>query len=153
MTRGTAVLYALIGAFAAALAAVPASRALQGELMAAQHLRPPSMTRWVPVQLAPKMYAFAHRVWLSDEPLTAELLDAEGGPPFPVHGYWLNHYPGRMAFEMDRRDLAARGSTDHAFVRSSYRGLVRESAFSSRVELDAATGRRRLVIRRREDVP
>jgi hypothetical protein len=139
--RGAAALYGLLSLFAVGIAATPFSRGLQGSLMAAQHISPRSMPAWVAAQLTPKMYGFAHRVWITDEPLTEELPDA---PAIPIETYWLNHYPGRMSFEMKRPELAARGQPVHVFVRSSYRGLVRRSAFVSNIE-DG-----RLVIRRRE---
>ncbi len=140
--RGAAALYVAMGAVALVCAATPFSRSLQGAAMDAQHLTPPSLASWAAMQVTPKMYSLAHRVYLSDAPLDEERI-AAGDVRFDA--YWLNHYPGRMSFEVHRADLAASGAPAHVLATSSYRGLSRSTAFVSTVEGG------RLVIRRRPE--
>ena len=139
---GTALVYALVGAFALASLALPWSRALQREAMAAHQLRPRSLPCWVALQLWPKMYGLAHRVFVSERPLSERVVAAEP-PPADVESAWVNHYPARyLRFDTRRRELVAAGTELHLLLRSSYRGLEESTAYTVHGEGD------RLVVER-----
>jgi hypothetical protein len=139
---GTALVYALVGAFALASLALPWSRALQREAMAAHQLRPRSLPRWVALQLWPKMYGLAHRVFVSERPLSVRVVATEP-PPADVESAWVNHYPARyLRFDTRRRELVAAGTELHLLLRSSYRGLEESTAYTVHGEGD------RLVVER-----
>lgn len=142
---GTALVYLALTLLAFVALATPLSRGLQRELMEAHHMRPQPLPRWVALQMFPKMYAFAHRVWFSLEPMTEYLATREAPPPFEVETAWINHYPARVTrFEGRRAEIARLGVTSHIFVRSTYRGASLATAFEVRL----SDGR--VHIRRRE---
>ena len=126
----TMLVYAILGAFALASLALPWSRALQREAMAAHQLEPRALSRWVALQLWSKMYGFAHRVYVSERPLSPAVIAAE---PLPadVESAWVNHYPARyVRFDTRRRELVAAGTELHVVVRSRYRGLEASTAYT-----------------------
>jgi hypothetical protein len=123
---GTVALYAVLMAFVLASLALPFARPLQRQLMGAHHMRPRSPPAWVALQLWPKMYSFAHRVWISDRPMP---------PVDEAQGEWVNHYPGRYArIDGARSELAASGVELHILASSSYRGLTQTTRYTVRVE-------------------
>ncbi len=123
---GTAAFHGVLLAFVLASLLVPCARPLQRRLMDAHQMRPGSTPGWVALQLWPKMYGFAHRVWLADRPI----------PPVDEElGEWVNHYPGRQArIDGARRELADSGVELHVLAASSYRGLTQTTRYAIRVE-------------------
>jgi hypothetical protein len=121
---GTALLYVALAVCAAPSITLPFSRSLQSRAMSAHQLRPQSVPAWVVLQLWPKMYSFAHQVWISGEPVTDYLLTRGEPLPFQAEMTWVNHYPGHfIRFETSRRKLVDAGIEVHIYLRSSYRGL------------------------------
>jgi hypothetical protein len=128
----TALVYAWVALFALASLALPWSRALQREAMAAHQMQPRSLPRWLALQLWPKMYGFAHRVFVSERPLSA-LVVAADPPPADVETALVNHYPARyLRFDTRRRELVAKGTELHLVLRSSYRGLEQSTTYTVR---------------------
>lgn len=127
-TPGTIALYGTIGAALAVVLSVPVCGAVQNELALAHHARPASSVTWAAFQVIPKMYSFAHRVWVSPDPLTDEAL-------FETPSLWLNHYPARATrFETSRAELVERGVDMNVLVRTAYQGRRWISRYVVRVE-------------------
>lgn len=132
--RGAAALYAAIFVFMGIAIATPLSRALVAELMAAHHFRPTSWPAWATLQVAPKMYSFAHTCWIGNEPLFERGSRAAAESRFLRERFWVNHYPARRArFDGTRRALGI-GAARFVYVRSTYFGSSQTTAFSVRVE-------------------
>ncbi len=134
-TPGTVALYAAIGAAMLLVASEPVCGRLQGELARTHHARPSSTAAWTVLQVIPKMYSFAHRIWFSREPLTEFLVTRPGGPDIPHETMWVNHYPIRAArFESMRGEIVERGEDVQVLVRSAYRGRSWVSRFVVRID-------------------
>ena len=137
-TPGTIALYAAIGITMAVIASVPACPALQRQLARAHHARPSSLAMWAGLQVVPKMYSFAHRIWFSREPLTEFLVTRPEGPGVEHQTMWVNHDPIRAArFEGSRAEIVGRGEDVYVLVRTAYRGNAWVSRFVVRVDGDA----------------
>ena len=137
-TPGTIALYGALAAAMVLLVTVPLCRPVQDQLARTHHARPSSPATWLALQLVPKMYSFAHRVWFSREPLTEYLVSRPGGPGVEHEMTWVNHYPIRAArFEGMRAEIASRGEEVHVLVQSAYRGRRWVSRYVVRVDGDA----------------
>jgi len=132
--RGALVLLVALSFYAMLSLLTPVSVTLQRRLMASHHFRPPSMVSWVGLQLAPKMYGFAHRAWIGGYPLYDALPREHADYRFDAQHFWVNHYPARRArFDGFRdkefnRPIAAR----YIYLKSSYRGHTEGSGFEVR---------------------
>jgi len=136
-TPGTVALYAAIGLAMAVIVTIPACPGLQRQLARVHHARPTSLAAWAGLQVVPKMYSFAHRIWFSREPLS-EFLVLHGAPGVEHETMWVNHSPIRAArFEGARADIVRRGEDVQVLVRSAYRGRSWVSRFVVRVDGDA----------------
>jgi hypothetical protein len=134
----SAALYLFLSLLLAVALALPLCRPLQRELLAAHHLRGRSAGSWALVQLVPKMYAFGHQAYLSEQRLTRFLLERPERIPFAHQSAWVNHYPARLIrFEGMRAEVAGRGATVHVLLRSRYRG----TALQTRFEVTPEAGR------------
>lgn len=130
--RGAAALYAVIFAFMAIAIATPLSSALVTELMAAHHFRPTSWPAWGALQVAPKMYSFAHTCWIGSQPLFEQGPRTAAESRFLRERFWVNHYPARRArFDASRRALGP-DATRFVYVRSSYFGASETTAIKVR---------------------
>jgi len=124
----------------------PVSRRMQRGIMAAHHFKPLSLDEWLLLQLAPKMYGFAHTAWIGSSPLFATVSKPTADRIYARQSFWVNHYPARRArFDGARGEVFAEpGNTMYVYLRSHYRGLEESTAFVVR----AADGK--LVLRRIE---
>lgn len=122
-TTGTVALYLAIGAMMLLVASVPVCGRVQDQFVRAHHARPTSTANWVVFQLAPKMYSFEHRIWLSRELLTEFLVTRPEGPGVDHEVTSINHYPIRAArFESMRDEIVRRAEDVYVLVRTVYRG-------------------------------
>jgi hypothetical protein len=135
-TPGTVALYAAIFVAMAVVASVPACPALQRELARTHQARPSSLALWAGLQVVPKMYSFAHRIWFSREPLS-EFVVMRGDPGVERETMWVNHSPIRAArFEGSRAAIVEHGEDVEVLVRTAYRGRSWVSRFVVRVDGD-----------------
>ncbi len=125
----TLALLVFVLAYALLALLVPVSDRLQRSIIVATHLRPRSMASWMVLQPMPKMYGFENRVFVSEIPVRRTA--SEGDRRQLVdHGFWVNHYPARMArFDGERR-TAFDGHARYLFLRTRYRGVIVDSAIS-----------------------
>jgi hypothetical protein len=109
----------------------PSSLRLQRRLLEAHHYRPQSMASWITLQLAPKMYGFAHRVWIGGYALYDVLPRETADYRFEAQHFWVNHYPARRArFDGFREAVFGRPvGPRYLYLQTSYRGFSESSGF------------------------
>ena len=92
--KSTTLVFGMILVCAGAIIAMPFVPAVRGLWIDAMHGRIDDTPTMMAVQVVPKMYNFANRIAITDEPMDAGQI--EGLPmSLPVGGeyIWMNHYP------------------------------------------------------------
>ncbi len=107
------------------IAAVPFSPHAQKTALSKFHLTLRPFEYWAATQFVPSMYNFHNEFYWSLEPLAGTL-----NPDTPNAGHLtVNHYPLRMiVFTVNRRNAVMRQPV-HVYLRSSYRGRERVTAY------------------------
>ena len=147
--RGVLVFFVAIGIATSLSLAVPFSKGLTSELIAAHHFRPKSWPAWGAIQLLPKMYSFAHTCWIGQAPLLDQQPISTSEARFARESFWVNHYPARRArFDGGRRDLGI-GAVRYIYVRTRYFGYQETTRITARV----SSGQLALDIERRQEEP
>ena len=96
LDRATVLFYALLTVTAGVVLILPLSSGGRQTLVEAHQLRSESFPAWAALQFVPSMYNYAHRVWISEQPLTPEQLAGDNPLPPDASTQWVNHYPTRM---------------------------------------------------------
>lgn len=121
LDRGTGLFYALLLVVAAVAIVLPLSRGGRQTLVEAHQLRGENFPAWAALQFVPSMYNYAHRAWISEQPLTAEQLAGVSPLPAEASTQWVNHYPTRlMTFGAQRAALLHQPRTMHYYFDSRY---------------------------------
>jgi len=132
--RGALLLLVVLCFYTMLSLLTPVSRKLQRRLMAAHHFRPESMAAWVTIQLAPKMYGFAHRAWIGGYALYGTVPREHADYRFDAQHFWVNHYPARRArFDGFRQEVFREPiGPRYIYLKSSYRGHSESSGYQVR---------------------
>ena len=140
----TVVFYGLILFICFLLVLTPLVPHVQELLMSKFHLATGSVELWALLQFIPSMYNFGNEIWISQRPLTWDMIN-EGQWGKDVDHRWVNHYPLRILFFGDQRKYFKPGIY-FIYIRSQYRAQVLRSSF--RMVVDG----NRLSIERLEDL-
>lgn len=132
--RGAALLYLALALVALVSLATPLSRDLTSELIAAHHFRPKSWPAWAALQLAPKMYSFAHTCWIGPAPLLEQEPRSHADARFQRESFWVNHYPARKARFDGARERLEGGPDLYVYCRTTYFDVTETTGFQVRAE-------------------
>ncbi len=131
LDRGTSLFYALLAVAAGVVLVLPLSGRGRQTLVEAHQLRSESFPTWAALQLVPSMYNYAHRVWISEQPLTPAQLAGDSPLPAAASTQWVNHYPTRtMTFGAQRAALLHHPRTMHFYFDSRFGGTQVRSHYT-----------------------
>lgn len=93
------------------------------------HLESSNFWQWSLLQSSPSMYNYSNKTWVSPDPYDSITLDEIASKELDYVGTQINHFPARLITFRTDRDVFKRGKVKSVYVRSTFRGTTRLTAY------------------------